>query len=110
VKSAARAVSLYLIVWSFEVKPESVEEFERAYGPAGEWARLFRKAPGYQGTELLRDVDATERYLTIDRWRSREDFWSLREAFRAEYLALDARCEALTTRELLVGDFETRES
>lgn len=107
---AVHAISLYHIVWSFEVKPGSIEAFERAYGPAGDWARLFRKAPGYKGTELLKDVDTPGRYLTIDRWTSREDFWRLREAFRAEYMALDARCEGLTRREQLVGDFETKES
>ena len=97
------------MVWSFEVAPGGVAEFERAYGPDGDWARLFRRMPGYHGTELLRDVDTPGRYLTIDRWRSREDFWRFREAFRAEYVALDARCEAWTTRERLVGDFETKE-
>lgn len=99
-----------MIVWSFEVKPEHVGAFERVYGPGGEWALLFRKAPGYKGTELLRDVDGAGRYVTIDRWRSREDFWRLREAFRADYVALDARCKALTRREQLIGDFEVLES
>ena len=83
-KTAVQAISLYHIVWSFEVKPGSIDAFERTYGPAGEWARLFHKAPGYRGTELLKDVDTPGRYLTIDRWASREDFWRLREAFRAE--------------------------
>ena len=107
---AVCAISLYQIVWSFEVKPERIEEFERVYGPGGEWAKLFGKAPGFKGTELLRDVDTPGKYLTIDRWGSREDFWRLREAFRAEYVALDARCEALTKKEKLIGDFETKES
>lgn len=98
---------MYRIVWAFDVKPACVQAFESAYGPEGDWAGLSRGAPGYGGTELLRDVDTAGRYLTIDRWRSREDFWRFREAFRSEYLALDARCEQLTDREQLVGDFET---
>lgn len=99
---------MYRIVWGFDVKPASVEAFESAYGPEGDWARFFRRAPGYGGTELLRDADTAGRYLTVDRWRSRVDFWRFREAFRAEYLALDARCAELTDREELVGDFETK--
>lgn len=99
---------MYRIVWAFDVKPASAQAFESAYGPAGDWAKLFRSAPGYGGTELLRDVDTAGRYLTIDRWRSREDFQRFRETFRAEYVALDARCAEWTDREELVGDFETQ--
>lgn len=98
---------MYRIIWAFEVKPGSVQVFESAYGPEGDWARLFRRAPGYGRTELLKDVDAAGRYLTIDHWRSREDFWKFREAFRGEYVALDERMAALTDRETLIGDFET---
>ena len=88
------------------VKPGSALAFEAAYGPEGDWAKLFRRAPGYTRTELLKDVDTVGRYLTIDHWRSREDFWKFREAFRGEYLALDKRMAALTVLEKLIGDFE----
>ncbi len=98
---------MYRIVWAFEVKPGSAQAFEVSYGPGGDWAKLFRKAPGYGGTELLKDADTPGRYLTIDHWRSREDFWKFREAFRGDYLALDKRLATLTNRETLIGDFET---
>jgi len=98
---------MYRIVWAFNVKAGSVQAFETAYGPEGDWTKLFRRAPGYTRTELLKDVDTAGRYLTIDHWRSREDFWKFREAFRGEYLALDKRLAALTVREKLIGDFET---
>jgi heme-degrading monooxygenase HmoA len=100
---------VYQIVWAFDVKAGNVEAFERAYGPSGDWAQLFRKNPGYRGTELLKDVDTPGHYLTIDRWASRDDFWRFREAFRAEYMALDARFALLTTREQMLGDFDTKE-
>src|SRR5258705_285458 len=98
---------MYRTGWVFEVKPGSAQAFESSYGPEGDWVKLFRKAPGYGGTELLKNVDTTGRYLTIDRWRSREDFWKFREAFRAEYLALDKRLEALTKRETLIGGVQS---
>lgn len=96
-------------MWEFDVPPAHAAEFVRVYGSAGDWARLFQRDPGYRGTELLKAVDHPGRYLTVDRWASREDFRRFREAFRAEYLALDTRCEALTAAERLVGDYVTQE-
>ena len=98
---------MYRIIWAYAVKPATEAEFARIYCRDGEWAQLFRKAEGYEGTSLLRDMDEAGRYVTIDRWRSRDDFEQFRETFKGEYRALDARCDALTDREQMVGDFET---
>jgi heme-degrading monooxygenase HmoA len=81
-------------------------EFERAYGPAGEWKRLFERGDGYRGTELLRDIAKARRYVTVDRWESREAFETFHERYREEYEALDAKLEALTEYEARVGWFE----
>ena len=97
---------MHVIVWEFEAKPGSETEFERAYGPRGAWVEFFARAPGYSGTELLRDRDTPGRYVTIDRWRSRENFEAFRDANRAEYAAIDRRCEDLTRHERLLGRFE----
>lgn len=98
---------MYWVVWSYDVKPEQVRAFERAYGPDGDWVRLFRRAPGYAGTELRRETDRAAHYLTIDRWNTRVDYQRFKDTFRAEYELLDARCGALTDSEKKVGDFET---
>ena len=45
----------YAYIWEYTVRPERVAEFEQAYGPDGEWVRLFRRAGGYVRTELHRD-------------------------------------------------------
>jgi hypothetical protein len=97
----------YLIVWEFRVKPESIAEFERVYGPEGSWARLFRRSADYEGTELLRDRGRAGRYLTIDRWTSHEALRKFKQEFAAEYAALDKECEQLTETELRLGDFES---
>ncbi len=81
-------------------------EFERAYGPDGDWVRLFRRASGHLRTELLRDTDRPARYLTIDVWESRAAWERFRARWAAEYAALDARCGALTTRETQLGGFD----
>jgi hypothetical protein len=33
---------MFLVLWEYEVKPGSEKRFEKAYGPAGDWAQLFR--------------------------------------------------------------------
>ena len=98
---------MYWVVWSFDVKPEQVKAFERAYGPDGEWVRLFRRAPGFAGTELRREADRTAHYVTIDRWNTRADYQRFKDTFQSEYLMLDAKCGSLTEFEKKVGDFET---
>jgi heme-degrading monooxygenase HmoA len=78
--------------------------FERAYGPDGTWAELFRRGEGYLGTELLAGGDG--RYLLIDRWGSREAYESFLAAHRDEYERRSAEAEALYEREERVGLFE----
>jgi heme-degrading monooxygenase HmoA len=99
---------MYWVVWSFDVKPEHVKAFERAYGPEGEWAELFRRAPGYVGTELRRETDRRAHYLTIDRWNTRADYDRFKEAFSQQYQMLDVRCSKMTEAEKKVGDFEMK--
>lgn len=100
---------MYTVVWSFDVKPDQVKAFERMYGPDGDWVRLFRRAPGFAGTELRRETDRRAHYLTIDRWRTREDYRRFKETFASEYALLDVRCAGLTESEQKVGDFEMNE-
>ena len=94
---------MYVIIWEYHVKPEHVDGFERTYGSEGEWVELFKKHPSFLGTELLRNANHPQRYITIDRWISAEAYNSFRAARQDEYRALDALCESLTDRELLLG-------
>ena len=94
------------IIWEFQVEPSQVDEFERNYSQQGAWARLFSKSENYHGTLLLKDSNASGRYLTIDRWNSLADF----EDFKAQHLKayddLDRVCEILTLAEKKMGVFE----
>ena len=96
----------YVYIWSFEVVPENVAEFERVYGPDGEWGKLFTGASGYRSTALLRDRERPGRYLTVDTWESAAAFESFRAANAAAFEALDRACERFTSKESLVGQFE----
>ena len=71
------------IIWAFRVRAAAEKEFVAAYGPHGDWARLFAKAPGYHGTQLLKDAPESQRYLTIDSWDRRAAFDGFKRA-RAE--------------------------
>jgi hypothetical protein len=96
----------YLAIWEFEIKPESLGQFEEIYGPGGAWARFFRQSPDYRGTKLLGDLGRPGRYFTLDYWSCREAFHAFKQAHATEYAALDQQCESLTKRETMVGEFE----
>lgn len=96
---------MFVIVWEFTVKPESAAVFERAYGPDGDWARLFRRCAGYVSTELLHDAEQPERCLTLDYWRLPDQYVAGMAQVATEYQALDARCAAWTVSERRLGNF-----
>ncbi len=92
------------IVFSYEARDP--EEFERLYGPEGEWAGFFRSGSGYVGTELLRDLETRGRYLLIDRWESREAYQAFVEEHREEYMRRVDDTVFHYEQELRLGTFE----
>jgi heme-degrading monooxygenase HmoA len=94
------------IIWEFVVHEESKEEFERQYSASGAWTELFRRSPAYQGVKLL--AGEANRYLTVDRWDSREAYEEFRLANRPEYSDLDDRLKPLTVSERCLGIFEMK--
>jgi heme-degrading monooxygenase HmoA len=100
------AASQFITIWEFLVKNESIAEFETLYGGDGEWAKLFRRGEGYLGTDFIRDADRPGRYLTIDRWASRQAFEKFKRDHADEYGSHDRHCESLTESETWLGNFE----
>ncbi len=94
------------IVWEFAVPAANRARFEAAYGPDGDWARLFRHAAEFIGTELLRDSERKGVYLTIDRWASASALDRFKQDFNADYQRLDAALEGLASRETRLGLYE----
>jgi len=78
---------------------------KKAYGPEGEWARLFRRDKRYLGTRLLSEVGAEPVYVTMDCWESREAYEEFQERWVAEYAAVDKKCQELTAKERKIGEF-----
>jgi heme-degrading monooxygenase HmoA len=95
-----------MIAHAFRYETRDAEAFERAYGPEGDWAVFFRGAPGYIGTELLRDLEEDGRYLVIDRWESAEAYNAFLDEHRAQYLRRSDEAAALYVQELRFGTFE----
>ena len=93
------------VVWEFVVRADAAPRFERAYGPDGDWARLFAAHDGFRGTVLLRDLAQPGRYLTVDSWDSAEHRAAMLAAAREEYERLDRTCAELTESERDVGTF-----
>jgi heme-degrading monooxygenase HmoA len=96
----------YTYVWEFQVLPENEALFAYHYGPEGSWAKLFRRAPGYVETRLLKDRAMPGRYVTVDRWENAAAFESFREHFGEAYMELDRSCDKLTVDERSLGAFE----
>ena len=107
---------MYLIVWEFQVAVNRIAEFERAYGPAGDWAGFFKRSDAFRGVELLRaqrDDDGPAEmggdlayYWTIDRWDSRAAYEDFNARCDVEYAAMDARLAELCDLEVCLGKFE----
>lgn len=93
----------YLIVWTYDVTPGAEADFAAAYGPDGDWAKLFARAPGFLGTELYADAP---RFLTLDRWSSKAAFDAFQTAFGDAYAALDQKLAHLTQAQQRIGAFE----
>jgi quinol monooxygenase YgiN len=92
-------------VWEFRVLPKNRKNFERIYGPQGDWVRLFKKGKGYLRTELFRDAEIRGRYLTVDYWISKAAYDTFRREFDREFRTLDKKCESLTALEVSLGSF-----
>ncbi len=88
---------MYLRIWAYEVAPGAGDRFVRAYGPDGDWARLFARADGYAGTELFRSEESGARFLTVDRWRDEACWETFLGRWSRDYQALDAALAPLTS-------------
>ena len=97
---------MFLVLWEYEVKSGSEKQFEEVYGPAGDWARLFRTDSQYRETRLLRDPFRSNVYLTLDFWASRDSYEEFLASHKAEYKTIDALGEHLTINERRLGAYE----
>jgi len=100
---------MFVALWEFEVKPGCEKRFQKAYGPEGDWAKLFRNDSNRQETRLLHDPEHPAMFLTLDFWTSRQAYESSMAEHAAQYKRLDAAGKKLTRRERSIGWFESLE-
>lgn len=97
---------MFIRIWKFQVNAGKEVEFEKVYGPSGDWVQLFRKSDGFLKTELHRDLTDHSCYVTLDYFKSKADFETLMEQYKDEYAAMDRRFEGFTISEHNIGVFE----
>ena len=95
----------YTCLWEFEVRPERQVEFEQHYGRDGSWTRLFRQSNDFIETLLLKDISNPGRYITVDRWRSKEAYLAFRSNYANQYIQLDKTFNQLSFHENFFGEY-----
>jgi heme-degrading monooxygenase HmoA len=90
---------MFVALWEYEVKPGCEESFQSAYGPQGDWVRLFQRDPHYRETRLLRDLSRPRFHFTLDYWDSENSFEQFKSANQSAYTAIDHATELLTLSE-----------
>jgi hypothetical protein len=95
----------YVRICEFHARAGLEDEFERIYGPEGEWVQLFRQSRAFLRTELNRDLELKGRYLTVDYFVSEAAYLEFVQEFCAEYDALERRSEAVRASENAIGSF-----
>ena len=86
---------MFLRIWEYDVSEESVDRFIAAYGPVGDWARLFARSDGFIRTELFRSTQTATRFVTVDVWSSEEAWQAFLDRWGASYTELDMILQSL---------------
>jgi heme-degrading monooxygenase HmoA len=97
---------MFVALWEYEVKPGCEESFQSAYGPQGDWVRLFQSDPHFRETRLLQDLSRPRFYYTLDYWDSESAFERFKAANQAAYAATDRASEHLTLSERRLCTFK----
>ena len=97
---------IFVYIWEYIVREEYLAEFQKIYGPEGDWVRLFKNAKGYIGTDLHQDISNSTRFISVDCWNTREDRDYFRKEYSREFELLDKHCERFTQSENLIGEFD----
>lgn len=97
---------MFTVIWKYEIREDTKAQFLALYGPTGKWVQLFKTGQGYLGTQLIRDVNVGNQYVTIDRWTSRDQYEKFLMDKWEELEWIDKEGEKLTINEIKIGWFE----
>lgn len=93
------------VICEFVVREETQGQFELAFGPGGAWSKLFAECPGFRGTTLLRNMQDSRHYLSIELWDAEAQREQMLAERQAEYADLDADLAEWTESKTDVGIF-----
>ena len=93
------------VVWQFDIRPGSAEEFERLYGADGDWTKLSRRSRSFLGSSFLRDIGTESRYLLVEYWGEMVVYEKHVADFGDELQALERERERLVERMETIGVF-----
>ena len=96
---------MFVLIWTYRVKPEHLAEFKAAYGAGGEWARAFASGEGFIRTDLYQNPDNAHLFITLDHWQSKAAFEAFQREHAERYREIDARCDAWTDEESFDGAY-----
>ena len=97
---------MFVVLWEYEVKPGCEESYQSAYGPHGDWVRLFQRDPHFRETRLLKDLSRPRFYFTLDYWDSETSYHHFLAANLEAYSAVDRSTEGLTLSERHLSSFD----
>lgn len=93
---------MHEIFYRYRIHPDQVRAFEQAYGPAGPWAKLFARHPGFLRTRLFRHRSDPGIYVTVDVWQSERDYVSFKRTYASEYRRLNEQFALLKLEEVFL--------
>jgi heme-degrading monooxygenase HmoA len=99
-----RLRGVFIRIWEYDVSEESVDRFIAAYGPLGDWARLFARGDGFVRTELFRSTQTATRFVTLDVWSSKEAWQVFLHRWSAPYAELDTTLQSLAAGGILLAE------
>ena len=93
------------VVWQFEIRPGTEQDFERFYGADGEWTKLSRRSRSFLGSSFLRDLAVDTRYLLVEYWGEMVVYEKHMADFVSDVKALEAERERFVERMETIGIF-----
>jgi quinol monooxygenase YgiN len=103
--NTSQETSVIAVVWQFDVKPASRDEFERFYGADGQWTALARRSRSFLGSSFLRDLAEPARYLVIEYWSEMLVYERHLADFSAQVATLEAERAQLVDSDQPLGVF-----
>lgn len=92
---------MFAIVWSYRADQGRLVEFRETYGADGVWSRLFARHPGFIATRLYADTADEAAFITVDMWRSEEDFLEFKQQYNEDYAEMDRRFAGLSVQQYM---------